>query len=98
MLILMLHHRHYSCASSKHLQTRRFLDTLAGYLNDVQRVLIQLHMSANARAEPFVDHAGVLRDSRTGRPINGRGSPESPDAYDDEIMRTFTEGSDELIR
>lgn len=59
------------CASSKHLQTRRFLDTLQGYLLDVQRMLIQLHRSANERPAPFVDHAGVLRDSKTGRPING---------------------------
>ena len=80
----------YRCASSKHLQTRRFLDTLQGYLTDVQRVLIQLHLSANPRAEPFVDHAGVLRDSRTGRPINGRVSPDAEDAYDDtDMMREY---------
>lgn len=59
------------CASSKHLQTRRFLDTLNGYLLDVQRLLIQLHRAANERPAPFIDHAGVLRDSKTGRPING---------------------------
>ncbi|KAI0784638.1 acyltransferase ChoActase/COT/CPT [Abortiporus biennis] len=64
------------CASSRHLQTRRFLDTLAGYLHDIQRMLIQLHLSANERSEPFIDHAGVLRDSKTGRPINGRLSPD----------------------
>ncbi|THH28350.1 hypothetical protein EUX98_g5849 [Antrodiella citrinella] len=67
------------CASSKHLQTRRFLDTLASYLKDVQRILIQLHLSANQRPEPFVDHAGTLRDSKTGRPINGRISPDKDD-------------------
>ena len=74
------------CASSKHLQTRRFLDTLQGYLLDVQRILIQLHLSANERAEPFVDHAGVLRDSKTGRPINGllmSAERATMDAYDD---------------
>ncbi|KAJ7490953.1 acyltransferase ChoActase/COT/CPT [Mycena latifolia] len=59
------------CASSKHLQTRRFLDTLKGYLHDVQRILIQLHRDANERAAPFVDHSGILRDSKTGRAING---------------------------
>ncbi|EKM83245.1 hypothetical protein AGABI1DRAFT_111693 [Agaricus bisporus var. burnettii JB137-S8] len=59
------------CASSKHLQTRRFLDTLQGYLYEVQRILVQLHRSANARPAPFVDHLGILRDSKTGRPING---------------------------
>lgn len=80
-----------SCASSKHLQTRRFLDTLKGYLNDVQRLIIQLHMAANPRPEPFVDHAGILRDSRTGRPINGRVSPEAGDAYDDnDMMREYS--------
>lgn len=74
----------HRCASSKHLQTRRFLDTLQSYLNDIQRLLIQLHMSANPHAEPFVDHAGTLRDSRTGRPINGRASPEEKeDAFED---------------
>ena len=61
-----------SCASSKHLQTRRFLDTIHGFLLDVQRMLIQLHRAANERPAPFVDHAGVLRDSKTGHPINGR--------------------------
>ncbi|KAJ8489499.1 hypothetical protein ONZ51_g2896 [Trametes cubensis] len=73
------------CASSKHLQTRRFLDTLKGYLLDIQRILIQLHLSANQRPEPFVDHAGVLRDSKTGRPINGhRGVESAINPYDDE--------------
>ena len=80
----MVFHR---CASSKHLQTRRFLDTLQGYLIDIQRILIQLHLSANPKPEPFVDHAGVLRDSKTGRPVNGHGE-HGP--YDDEdMMRTF---------
>ena len=61
----------FSCASSKHLQTRRFLDTIHGYLLDIQRMLVQLHREANERPAPFVDHAGVLRDSKTGRPISG---------------------------
>jgi len=67
------------CASSKHLQTRRFLDTIQGYLFDVQRMLIHLHRSANEHSAPFVDHAGVLRDSKTGRPINGHGDQEEVD-------------------
>jgi len=69
------------CASSKHLQTRRFLDTLQGYLLDIQRLLIQLHRSANERAAPFVDHLGILRDSKTGRAINGIDS----DVEEDEV-------------
>jgi carnitine O-acetyltransferase len=60
-----------SVASSKHLQTRRFLDTLQGHLLEVQRILIQLHRSANERPAPFADHAGILRDAKTGQPING---------------------------
>lgn len=63
-----------SVASSKHLQTRRFLDTLKGYLYDMQRILIQLHRAANERSAPFVDHIGILRDSKTGRPIHGYGT------------------------
>lgn len=59
------------CAASKHLQTCRFLDTLQGYLEEVQRVLVALVRAANERPEPFVDHAGVLRDSKTGRRIDG---------------------------
>lgn len=72
-------------ASSKHLQTRRFLDTLQGYLKDIQRILVQIHLEANARPAPFVDHAGILRDSKTGRPINGHASD---DESDDGLMRT----------
>ena len=62
---------------------------------DIQRILIQLHRDANERPEPFVDHAGVLRDSKTGRAINGdvdddaeeesitmRGCPSSVDVDD----------------
>lgn len=56
------------------MQTRRFLDTLQGYLLDIQRLLVHLHRSANERPAPFVDHAGILRDSKTGRPINGYAS------------------------
>lgn len=75
-----------SCASSKHLQTRRFLDTINGYLLDIQRMLIQLHREANERPAPFVDHAGVLRDSKTGRPINGHATEVTED---DDAMGKF---------
>lgn len=46
---------------------------------DIQRMLILLHRSANQRSAPFVDHSGILRDSRTGRPINGATSDSSED-------------------
>lgn len=76
-----------SCASSKHLQTRRFLDTLQAYFLDVQKLLIQLHRSANQRPAPFVDHLGILRDSKTGRPINGALSSgeESEESGENEV-------------
>ena len=75
-----------SCASSKHLQTRRYLDTLQGYLLDIQRILVSIHLEANARPAPFVDHAGILRDSKTGRPINGHAKDVSGQESDDDLM------------
>ncbi|TFY61886.1 hypothetical protein EVJ58_g4233 [Rhodofomes roseus] len=77
------------CASSKHLQTRRFLDTLEGYLLDIKRMLIQQHVSANPKPEPFVDHAGILRDSKTGRPINGQAHGGYSE-YDDGLMPGYS--------
>lgn len=56
----------YSCASSKHLQTRRFLDTIGQYLEDVRRLVTLIYRQANERPEAFVDHTGTLIDSRTG--------------------------------
>lgn len=79
----------HSCASSKHLQTRRFLDTLQGYLYDIQRILVQLHRAANARPAPFVDHLGILRDSKTGRPINGIAYDDSTDENQDETAEAI---------
>ncbi|KIL68457.1 hypothetical protein M378DRAFT_71453 [Amanita muscaria Koide BX008] len=66
-------------ASSKHLQTKRFLDTLQCYLLEVQRMLVHLYRSANESPSPFVDHRGILRDSKSGRPINGYFSDEDED-------------------
>ncbi|KAG8741894.1 hypothetical protein FRC10_002307 [Ceratobasidium sp. 414] len=57
------------CATSKHLQTRRYLDTLSSYLKDVQQMVLQIHRQANERSEAFVDHSGVLRDAKTGKMI-----------------------------
>lgn len=49
-------------------------------------MLIQLHREANERPAPFVDHAGVLRDSKTGRPINGHVTEVTED---DDAMGEF---------
>jgi hypothetical protein len=62
-----------SVYASKHLQTRRFLDTLQGYLEEVQRILVALVHAANDQERPelFIDCAGVLRDSKIRRRIYG---------------------------
>jgi carnitine O-acetyltransferase len=49
-------------------------------------MLIQLHREANERPAPFVDHAGVLRDSKTGRPIAGHVAEVTED---DDAMGEF---------
>jgi carnitine O-acetyltransferase len=65
-------------ASSKHLQTKRYLDTLRAYLLDAQRMLVQLHRQANERPSfTFVDHHKGEVDARTGRPIRFTASPPS---------------------
>jgi len=48
------------CASSKHLQTRRFLDTLENYLVEVQKIVMHLHRAANERPNPFDEGTGVV--------------------------------------
>jgi len=54
------------CASSKHLQTRRFLDTLQNYLVEVQKMVTHLHRAANERPR-FLDEGSDVRV----RQING---------------------------
>ncbi|EJD00440.1 acyltransferase ChoActase/COT/CPT [Fomitiporia mediterranea MF3/22] len=80
------------CASSKHLQTRRFLDTLESYLRDVQRILVHLHRAANAPPTPFIDITGILRDARTGRPIHGQPIEDENNEYDEYEVDEGTTG------
>lgn len=70
------------CASSKHLQTRRFLDNLQSYLYEIQRMLIQAWRQANDRSESFVDHSGTMRDARTGKAIEVVLSDDGEDKED----------------
>ncbi|WFD07931.1 carnitine O-acetyltransferase [Malassezia vespertilionis] len=59
------------CASSKHLQTQRFLDTLRQYFYSIQRGLVEAFKSANVQPnQTYVDHAGNECDARTGLPIS----------------------------
>ncbi|KDN53214.1 hypothetical protein K437DRAFT_253229 [Tilletiaria anomala UBC 951] len=61
------------CASSKHLQTKRFLDTLREYFLEIQRMIISVYKAANTRAvETYIDHFGVECDVRTGLPIGSK--------------------------
>lgn len=55
------------------------MNTLQEYLLDIQKLIIHIHRSANERPAPFVDHAGILRDSKTGRPIGGHSGDEGDD-------------------
>ena len=55
----------------------------------MQRLLIHLHRSANQPPAPFVDHLGILRDSKTGRPIHGAtsGSESSEEEEEEVVLR-----------
>ncbi|SNX83019.1 related to carnitine acetyl transferase FacC [Melanopsichium pennsylvanicum] len=71
------------CASSKHLQTKRYLDTLEAYLVDTQRMIIEMYKAANVRSRStYIDHAGVECDVRTGLPIGSKSNGYSQD-YDE---------------
>ncbi|KIS70675.1 uncharacterized protein UMAG_01835 [Mycosarcoma maydis] len=68
------------CASSKHLQTKRFLDTLEAYLLQTQRMIIELYKAANVRSKStYIDHAGVECDVRTGLPIGSKSNGYTQD-------------------
>ena len=83
------------CMSSKHLQTRRLLSTLQAYLLEVRGMLIALWKEANEAPEAFMDHAGVMRDARTGKPIVN----EDEDDEDEELCTSsFWSRLNELIR
>jgi carnitine O-acetyltransferase len=78
----------HSCASSKHLQTRRFLSTLESYLIDVQKMILQIYRQANERPAPFVDHTGTLRDAKTGEPIMPvHGGEDDEDDKDEDLSK-----------
>jgi carnitine O-acetyltransferase len=53
-----------SVGSSKHLQTRRFLDTLKQYLIDVRTMIVQLHRQANERPRPLEPSSPRQKNAR----------------------------------
>ncbi len=75
------------CMSSKHLQTRRLLSTLQAFLLEIRSMLIQLWREANERPEAFIDHHGIMRDARTGKPIQLEEAEEG--GGEDEEMREY---------
>lgn len=92
-------------ASSKHRQTRRFLDTLTAYLLDAQRMIIKLHRQANERPSlTFVDHHAGIVDARTGKPLaslaaqQGNGADDAANAQiaSDMMMGYGFFGNDEF--
>lgn len=61
------------CASSKHLQTERFLKSLQRYFADVQEAVISVHKAANfITTRTYIDHSGTECDMRTGLPVGTR--------------------------
>lgn len=73
------------CASSKHLQTGRWLRALEKYLDNIAEILIESYNAANRRThDTYIDHSGVECDVRTGLPVGSRGGNGYSDAYDDE--------------
>jgi carnitine O-acetyltransferase len=81
------------CASSKHLQTRRFLDTLENYLVEVHRMVTHLHRAANERPTlPEVSvaprNSSMLRRVPSTRVVVGGAEDAGEDeaAGDDEVI------------
>ncbi|ORX36165.1 acyltransferase ChoActase/COT/CPT [Kockovaella imperatae] len=76
------------CVSSKHLQGRRFLATIQAYLLEIRGMLVQLWKEANEAPEAFMDHTGILRDARTGKPIESV-DEEEKEKEGEEMMGGF---------
>ncbi|EPQ29033.1 uncharacterized protein PFL1_03323 [Pseudozyma flocculosa PF-1] len=72
------------CASSKHLQTKRYLEALEGYLVRTQHMIVEHYKAANVRAkDTYIDHAGVECSVRTGLPIGSKPKTGSNGYSDD---------------
>lgn len=72
------------CASSKHLQTARYLRTLEAYLDRVSELIIESYNAANVRTRgTYIDHSGVECDVRTGLPIGSKKGNGYADDFED---------------
>jgi hypothetical protein len=72
------------CASSKHLQTGRFMDELSRYLARIESVIMESYRAANVHTKAtFIDHQGRECDVRTGKPI-GSGQAKKGNGYADD--------------
>lgn len=88
------------CASSKHLQTRRFLDTLQNYLVEVQKIVTHLHRAANERPRFFEEASEVeVRQNRGPKRVPSTpvlvsiaedGAEEEVDGEDDIVSHGYS--------
>ncbi|CAO1613709.1 unnamed protein product [Parajaminaea phylloscopi] len=61
------------CASSKHLQTGRWLEALRTYLDRIADAIVESYNAANRRThQTYIDHSGVECDVRTGLPVGSK--------------------------
>jgi carnitine O-acetyltransferase len=58
------------------------------YLTDVYKMILHIYRQANERPAPFVDHTGILRDSRTGEPITPVVGPNDEDDEDEDLSKS----------
>lgn len=75
------------CASSKHLQTGRWLAALETYLDRVAQAITDSYNAANRRTQDtYIDHSGVECDVRTGLPVGSKKGNGYADDYLDEVQ------------
>ena len=85
------------CASSKHRQTKRFVDALESYLLEIRKLLrTTTHRASNhkgSRAREAEDRPTVgSRHKSKGRVVNALSGTKSPDTLDESKMDSDEEG------
>ncbi|CEH16354.1 acyltransferase ctase cot cpt [Ceraceosorus bombacis] len=74
------------CASSKFLQTARFMQEIAAYLKQIESIIMEAYREANVHTtSTYIDHQGRECDVRTGLPIGSnqnKGNGYADDDYD----------------
>lgn len=79
------------CASSKHLQTGRWLEALRSYLDCIADTITKSYNDANRRThQTYIDHSGVECDVKTGLPVSSKQGNGYLDSFFDEPQYTST--------